>query len=121
MSQTQKNIRQQQRLVKLVDPPPGGITHVSYADAQRYVRRGRARFDSSGRLVILYGATVDHAGGGLRLNGKPNLQLLVTEFSGLDAFPGRAVMPPSPTVLRNMGGSYRGPLRPPMMRSSSNC
>jgi len=116
-----KKQHKRQSAVTVANPPIGGDTHVDYATAKRYVRCGRARFDSSGRLVIKYGSSVDHGSGGLRLKGKPNLQLLVTEFSGLDAFPGRAVMPPSPTVLRNMGGSYRGPLRPPMMRSSSNC
>lgn len=100
----------QKQHVKIWNPAPEGRTHVSLNRAKRFVAEGVAKFDGVGRLVLLY----DSATTLRKLNAKGPLGInIVPQFCGLDAFPGRAIMPPSPSVLRQMR-SYRGPLVPPL-------
>lgn len=88
--------------IRILNPAPGGSAYTSYERALRFIKNGRAHFDNSGQLVF-------HG----RSAGKSRTVLdTVTQFSGLDARPDRAVLPPSPEVLARM--TSRGPLRPPM-------
>lgn len=84
----------------------------------RYVRRGKAKIRANGTLEFLYDTVDDEIDSRRKRNIQNGAQLMVSEYSGIDAFPGRAVMPPSPSVLRNMG-AYRGPVRPPLMKGAS--
>jgi hypothetical protein len=96
--------------VRILNPVDGGARYTSQERAERFVRNGRAYLDACGRLVF-YGMSV----GSLSL-GKLNLP--VDRFSGVDAFPDRAVFPPSPEALSKMG-SKRSTLRPPL-KSKNN-
>lgn len=79
--------------VKISNPREAGRTHVSLERARRFVRRGIARFDAAGRLEFLYDpAVMDRKLRGLPLNE-------VSVFCGCDAFPDRAVLPPSAEVM----------------------
>ena len=104
--------------VKVANPQNGGAQYLKYSRAMRYVRRGKARIEVDGTIVFLYEqAEVKHGPEQVRC---PPLQqpgritsVVVTQFDGFDAFPGRPILPPSPTVLRHMR-RYRGPLVPPL-------
>lgn len=94
-------IRQQ---VKIVNAPSGWPSHWPHERCTRYIRNnpGLARFDHAGRLEFLLDAPTI-ARREIRLgtlaNG-PSLSIIeVDNFSGFDARPGRAVMPPSAEVL----------------------
>lgn len=93
--------------VKIANPLPGGHTHMSMSHARRLVKRRDARFDEAGR-VVLKRRSEQAASRVYR-----GASLLVAQFDGMDAFPDRAVMPPSPEVLARMCPP-RAPLRPPM-------
>lgn len=77
-------------LVPVLNPAPGGRPFVTAKRARRFVRDGKhAHMDSAGHLVF-------HGGGW-------GAALLVACYSGCDAFPKRAVLPPSGEVLARMG------------------
>jgi hypothetical protein len=99
-------------VIRILNPVEGGAKCTSSERAQRYIRNGRAYLDSRGWLVF-YGRPLENP----RLSGKPSLQT-VDRFSGVDAFPDRAVFPPSPEALSRMG-SKRSTLRPPL-KSKNN-
>ena len=99
--------------IKIVNPLPGGHSHMKHAHAKRLVRRGDARFDEAGRLVLVRRSEECAA----RTQPKRGALLRVEEYSGCDAFPGRAVFPPSPEVLFRMCPP-RAPLRPPIQARS---
>lgn len=100
--------------VKIANPRDGEPTHIKRSKAERAVLRGEAKFDHCSRLVWLF----DPAVLARKTNGYGPLMInAVTEFCGLDAFPGRPVMPPSPMAIDRMR-SYRGPVRPPLRRSA---
>lgn len=100
--------------VRIANPLPGQVRHLSYSRARECVDKGFAKFDPKGRVVFLFDRSlwrkgerpVEHAA-----------LLLVAKFRGLDAFPDRAVLPPSPSVLDAMR-PRRGPLRPPLAQVS---
>lgn len=77
--------------VRILNPPEGAAAFTSAKRARRFVRNGRAHY-AAGKLVFHgLGRSVGLVG------------LTVSSFSGCDAFPGRAVLPPSPSVLSRMG------------------
>lgn len=88
--------------VRILNPPPGGSTYTSAKRARRFVAHGRAYIDATGRLVF-NGTSKSQAGA----------SLVVSVFSGCDAFPGRAVLPPSGTVLARLESHGRA-VRPPV-------
>ena len=96
--------------------PTGPRTHVTRARAQIFIDAGVAKFDSVGRLVMLLTDPQVVARKLDRVNGGPLNLVIVPEFDGMDAFPGRPVLPPSPKARQR---AYGGPLRPPVAQSSS--
>jgi hypothetical protein len=75
-----------------MNPSSGGAAYMSHAHADRLIAQKRARWDYTGcRLVLLVPAAL----GGLD-------DLHVYRFSGTDARPDRAVMPPWPEALARM-------------------
>lgn len=96
--------------VKVANHPSGQSVYLSLSDARRLVKRGGAKFDRCGQLML------DPVEMNRRRNLNKGAVLIVQAFSGLDAFPDRPVMPPSPSVLQRMR-SYRGPLVPPLRPS----
>lgn len=102
-----------QATVKVLNPPPGCREYMAHHHAQRLVNRGAAKFDRGGRLEFLHDSTM------LKRMSQGNgsltalREMVVEEYCGLDAMPERAVMPPSPSVLRCMR-KFRGPLVPPV-------
>ena len=80
------------RIVKISNPPVGSQTHVRLDRARRFINAGVAKFDSVGRLVFLFdSATIQR-----KLRGGSLDLVKVTEFSGVDAFPGSPVLPSWP-------------------------
>ena len=91
-------------MVQIANPLPGHATHMVRARADKLIARQRAKFDGLYRLVLLFApSALPSQGQGARL--------VVSEFSGLDAFPGRAVLPPAPRLVRSR---YRGPVVAPL-------
>jgi len=91
--------------VRIFNPVSGGATRTSVRRALKFVKAGRAYFDGRGHLVFVHHRS------------QHGPQLLVSNFSGCDALPERAVMPPSPEVLSRMGTTRSrvgGPVRPPL-------
>jgi hypothetical protein len=86
--------------VRVLNPPAGGSRWTSAKRARRFVRSGRAHVDGAGQLVFE---------GTSRSKGR--VGLLVSAFSGCDAFPGRAVLPPSPSMRSVTGTALRPPMR----------
>jgi hypothetical protein len=95
--------------VKILNPMPGGSPYTGVERALRFVKAGRGYIDSCNRLVF-YGHSTGNTSGELDV---------VDRFSGIDAFPERAVFPPSPEALHRMG-SKRSVLRPPLRSSESS-
>lgn len=90
-------------IVKIRNPRPGGQTHVHLERARRLIGHGKAYFDAVGQLVF----TGQHVG---RTRG--DLDVIDARDARPDAFPRRAVLPPSGEVLRRMhssGGRYLSP------------
>lgn len=83
--------------VKIFNPVAGGSGFTSRKRADRFVRNDRAHYDSSGRLVF-HGQPSDKTS---------KVRLSVKSFSGMDAFPGRPVCPPSPEVLMRQMNPHR--------------
>ncbi len=91
--------------VRILNPMPGGSTHTSPARALRFIYARRAYADAVGNLVFL---------GVAKAKSRHSACLpVVDRASGLDAFPDRAVFPPSPEVLSRMAHKV-APLRPPV-------
>jgi hypothetical protein len=80
----------------------------------RYVRRGKAKLTADGTLEFLYDEPVRER---IVRNGGRVVSQVVTEFCGMDAFPGRPIIQTFPSNVRHMR-EYRGPLVPPLR---SNC
>jgi hypothetical protein len=78
--------------VRIANPVQGGSNYTSPLRAIRFIKARRAYLDATNRLVF-YGEIKGKTGAGLDV---------VDRFSGLDAFPERAVYPPSPEVLARM-------------------
>lgn len=97
--------------VKIVNPV-APVFHIRRSQALEHVAAGRAEFDSIGRLKWL---RTDQAAVDRKRKGGALQPITVREFCGRDAFPGRAVMPPSPSVLAAQRG-YRGPVVPPLRK-----
>ena len=95
-----------QESIKIANPLPGHRDHLSRAHADRLLAQGGARFDGVGRLLI------DHH--------RYARGLLVKQFSGFDAFPARAVLPPSPEVMRRQGSRYMSVAEVMAMRRERN-
>lgn len=98
MSQV-RNSKKNRKSVKLASPVRG-FSCVSAKRAERYIRKELAHLDVEGRLVFRFGGEV--SSGQIVAKGRPDFRLLVREFSGLDAFPDRAVFPPSPSVASKL-------------------
>src|ERR1041385_5069641 len=79
--------------VRIFNPVPGGSISTSHERALRFVRNGRAHFNGNGQLVF-HGRNVGMTRSHMPVQDHP---------SGADAFPDRAVFPPSPEVLARMG------------------
>lgn len=94
--------------VKIANPVPGGATHTSYSRALRFIHNDRAHFDHLGQLVF-HGRNVGKTRAGFTVTDRPG---------GADAFPERAVLPPSAEVIAKMQhkSGLRVPLRPPLAR-----
>lgn len=115
-----KKHKKNEHRVRVVNPRSDGKVLIPYSDALRYTRRRApnglplARFDSQGRLEFLYEpATVSRRLKQLLVQHSPQVLIEVERFCGLDATPGRAVMPPWPN--RDMQAFRPGqPLRPPV-------
>ena len=101
------SLKTPKKIVKVSNPVPGGPGVIALDRARRYVRQRKAKFDTIGQLVFLYDAAVRARVGRSQGHGS---EMLVSEFCGLDAFPGRPVLPPSPAVLARLR-PYRGPVR----------
>ena len=97
--------------VEIVNPV-APVFHIRRAQALKHVAAGRAKFDSIGRLEWL---RADEALIQRERKGGVLQPITVREFCGFDAFPGRAVLPPSPSAL-DAQRSYRGPVRPPLRK-----
>lgn len=97
--------------------PVGPQTHVSRAKAQRYIDAKIAKFDTSGRLVLL---RVDPAVVSRKLRAGPLSLVKVTEFSGPDALPESPVMPSWPTRSELVKRRHRGPVYPPLQSQVSS-
>lgn len=100
-----------------MNPPANGRSHYGIRHARRLVRQGFAKFDEVGRLVWLADPRIlPQSGAPKHHRVRGQVSLLVTEASGFDAFPGRAVCPPSGEWLakRFSGHRERGPLRAPL-------
>ena len=92
---------------KVLNPIPGGSEYTSKKRTAQLVRRERAYIDSCGHLVF----------NGQSDSKSRSVLNFVDRFSGFDAFPDRAVLPPSPEYLARLN-SGRGPLRPPLRRGA---
>ena len=88
--------------------PTGPRTHVTRARAQIFIDAGVAKFDCVGRLVML---STDPQVVARKLKGGSLNLVIVPEFDGMDAVPGRPVLPPSSKARQR---AYGGPLRPPV-------
>jgi hypothetical protein len=77
--------------IKIANPGASGASHISRSHAERLIAQHRARFDYAGRLLL----GEERGAGGVS-------DLRVQRFSGLDARPDRAVMPPWPEALARM-------------------
>jgi hypothetical protein len=90
--------------IRILNPMPGGSPYTSEERAERFVRNNRGYLDSCGHLVF-YGESAGKT--------RPGMPPVLKSFSGVDAFPDRAVFPPSGEVLQRMSPT-RIPLRPPV-------
>lgn len=99
-----QSARKKQQSVKVLNPLSGHVSFMSLQHARKLVCRGQAKFDRLGQLEFMRTDPAVMKSGPL---------MFVSEFCGLDAFPGRPVMPPSPGVVARQS-YYRGPVRPPV-------
>jgi hypothetical protein len=106
VSEAIQRLSQRKHRVKILNPMPGGSPRCTPDRAIRFVRTARAYLDSTDTLVF-YGESVGKTGAGLDV---------VDRFSGVDAFPDRAVYPPSGEVMAKFT-SNRKPLRPPVQKA----
>ena len=97
--------------IKVVNPLNSNYTHLSKSHCDRLKRQGLGGFDKAGRFVHM-----PRKASAVASSPKHGPRLVVSAFSGFDAFPDRAVFPPSPEVLAKMQHKpgIRSPLRPPL-------
>ena len=97
--------------VKIRNPIPGGRDHTSLERARRFVEHKRAYFDGSGQLVF-HGRNIGRTRG--------QVQVIDSRTARPDAFPERAVLPPSPEVMRRQGSRYMSVAEVMAMRRERN-